>query len=187
MLKNDLDLRLVDDGGTMQFPWILNSADPAAAATKGDNVVDNIEKLEFDNPEPRGYKLKVSHKGTLVGGKQDFSLIITYSSLIDPRVTYYWIGNTGDWDNGAKWSLSSGGVPANAVPTADDKIVFDENSFSNNNQTVSLTQDQACYSIRWFANENINLSFNDHQLMIMDEVNFCQVISHRPLQGQFNL
>ncbi len=171
MLKNDLDLRLVDDGGTTQFPWILNAASPALAATKGNNVVDNVEKLEFGSPEPRVYKLRVSHKGTLVNGKQDFSLIVTYSSIVDPRVSYYWIGNSGDWDNGANWSLASNGAPANAAPTAADRVVFDENSFSANNQTVNLTQDQQCYSIRWFANENITLSFNNHQLTVGEGVN----------------
>ena len=171
MLKNDLDLRLVDDGNTMQFPWKLDPSNPAAAATKGDNAIDNIEKLELDNPEPRNYKLRVSHKGTLINGKQDFSLIITYTSLIDSRVSYYWIGNTGNWDNGANWSLSSGGVAANVVPGSDDKVVFDENSFTSDNQIVSLTQPQQCYSLRWFANEQISLSLNSHQLTIKDGLN----------------
>lgn len=172
MLKNDLDLSLVDDGGTKQFPWKLDPSNPALAATKGDNILDNVEKLEFDNPEPRNYKLKVSHKGTLVNGKQDFSLIITYSSVVDPRVSYYWIGNTGNWNNGTNWSLVSGGIAANAVPTIDDRVVFDENSFSADGQTVTLTQDQQCFSVRWFANENIDLDFGGHQLTIEDGINF---------------
>lgn len=171
MLKNDLDLRLVDDGGTFQFPWKLNGASPSVAATKGDNIVDNVEKLEFDDPEPRNYKLRINHKGTLVSGKQDFSLIITYTSVVDPRTSYYWIGNTGNWNNGSNWSLSSGGVAANMVPTINDKVVFDENSFSANGQTVSMTQDQQCFSVRWFATELINLSLNGHQLTIADGVN----------------
>lgn len=170
MLVNDLDLRIVDDGGTSQFPWILNPSSPASAAIKGDNFRDNVEKIEFDNPEPRNYKLRVSHKGILAGGQQDFSLIVNYTSLIDPRVSYYWIGNSGNWDDGTKWSLSSGGIPANVVPGVDDKVVFDENSFSLNNQTVSLTQDQSCYSIRWFANEDINLSFSGHALTVRDGI-----------------
>lgn len=172
MLKNDLDLSLVDEGGTQQFPWKMDPSNPATAATKGDNILDNVEKLEFDNPEPRNYKLKVSHKGTLVNGKQDFSLIITYNSVVDPRISYYWIGNTGDWNNGINWSLESGGIAANAVPSADDKVVFDENSFSADGQSVTLTQDQLCYSIRWFANEEINLDFDGYQLTISDGINF---------------
>ncbi|MCB0493753.1 MAG: S8 family serine peptidase [Cyclobacteriaceae bacterium] len=171
MLKNDLDITLVDDGGIKQFPWKLDPANPAMAATKGDNILDNVEKLEFENPEPRNYKLKVSHKNALVNGKQDFSLIVTYSSVIDPRISYYWIGNTGNWDDGTKWSLESGGAPANVVPSAGDKVVFDENSFLLDGETVTLTQNQQCYSIRWFANENTSLDFDGHQLTIGDAVN----------------
>ncbi|MCB0487854.1 MAG: S8 family serine peptidase [Cyclobacteriaceae bacterium] len=170
-LVNNLNLSLIDDGGTTQFPWKLNGANPSAAATKGINTVDNVEKLEFDLPEPRDYKLRVDHSGTLVNGSQDFSLILTYSSLVDPRTKYYWIGNTGNWNDGTKWSLSSGGVPANAVPGSEDNVIFDENSFSADNQTLSLAQDQQCYSIRWFANENILWSLNSHNLEVGAGIN----------------
>ncbi len=171
MLVNDLDLRLVDDGGTAQFPWILNPAAPALPATRGDNSVDNVEKIEFENPEPRNYTLRVSHKNALTGGKQDFSIVLSYTSLIDPRTTYYWIGNSGQWDNGSNWSLASGGPPANVVPGEEDNVVFDENSFSSPNQTIGLSQDQACYSLRWFAKVDAQWSFNGHTLHISDGVN----------------
>lgn len=171
MLKNDLDITLVDDGGTTQFPWKLDPTNPASAATKGDNILDNVEKLEFENPEPRNYTLRVSHKGTLINGSQDFSLIVTYSSVIDPRTSYYWIGNTGNWNDGANWSLQSGGSAANVVPTSEDKVVFDENSFLIDSETVTLTQDQKCYSVRWFANEIVNLDLNGHQLSVGEGVN----------------
>lgn len=170
-LVNNLNLSLIDDGGTTQFPWKLNAANPSAAATRGVNTIDNVEKLEFDLPEPRDYKLRVDHSGTLVNGSQDFSLILTYSSIVDPRTKYYWIGNNGNWNDGTKWSLSSGGVPANAVPGSEDNVIFDENSFSADNQTLSLSQDQQCYSIRWFANESIQWSYNGHNLEVGASVN----------------
>ena len=87
MLVNDLDLRLVDDAATQQFPWTLNPASPATAAVQTvDNARDNVEKIEFSNPQPLIYKLRVTNKGTLLGGSQAFSLILTYSSQVDPRV-----------------------------------------------------------------------------------------------------
>ncbi|MGB4974066.1 MAG: S8 family serine peptidase, partial [Cyclobacteriaceae bacterium] len=182
MLKNDLDLTLVDDGGATQFPWKLDPINPASAATRGDNVLDNVEKLEFKNPEPRNYKLKVKHKGTLVNGFQDFSLIVTYSSVIDPRTSYYWIGNTGNWDDGANWSLKSGGSAANVVPTSEDKVVFDENSFLIDSEKVTLTQDQQCYSVRWFANEIVSLDFDSNQLTIGGGINLLSenIVSSSP-------
>lgn len=42
--------------------------------------------------------------------------------------TYYWIGAAGTWTTPTKWSLSSGGAAANAIPGPDDNVVFDANS-----------------------------------------------------------
>ncbi len=83
-LVNDLDLRVSDDNGTY-YPWKLNPAVPAAAATKGDNLVDNIEIIEVDaGVEGQLYTIQVSHKGMLkdsavsvTPGTQNYSLIVT--------------------------------------------------------------------------------------------------------------
>jgi len=74
-LVNDLDIRITK-GGTTYYPWVLNPQDYSAAATKGDNTVDNFEKIQIDNPDGE-YTVTVSHKGTLKYGKQDVSIIIT--------------------------------------------------------------------------------------------------------------
>jgi Subtilase family/CUB domain/Secretion system C-terminal sorting domain/PKD domain len=74
-LVNDLDLRIIGTGTTM--PWKLDPNNPSSAATKGDNIVDNVEVVTVDNPTPGLYTIQVSHKGTLVGGSQNFSLIVS--------------------------------------------------------------------------------------------------------------
>ncbi|EAY31721.1 S8 family serine peptidase [Microscilla marina] len=76
MLVNDLDLRLSGNGNTYQ-PWILNPANPSAAATKGDNDRDNVEKVFIANPGAGTYTITVNHKGALNGGNQAFSIIVT--------------------------------------------------------------------------------------------------------------
>jgi hypothetical protein len=77
-LMNDLDLRISHDGGTTFMPWILDVAAPSAAATTGDNVVDNVEKIEITAPLAGEYVVRVSHKGQiLVDDIQVFSLIIS--------------------------------------------------------------------------------------------------------------
>ena len=74
---NDLDLRVSKDGGNTFFPWKLDVANFTAAATTGDNLVDNIEKIEIPNASGE-YIIQVSHKGSsLIDGKQEFSLIVT--------------------------------------------------------------------------------------------------------------
>ncbi len=74
-LVNDLDIRVIK-GNSTYYPWKLNPATPSAAATKGDNVVDNFEKVQVDNASGT-YTIQVSHKGSLRNGKQAVSIIVT--------------------------------------------------------------------------------------------------------------
>lgn len=74
-LVNDLDIRITKNNNTY-FPWKLNPAEVDAAATQGDNVVDNVEKIEIPNPSGN-YTVTVSHKGVLRNALQHYSLIIT--------------------------------------------------------------------------------------------------------------
>ncbi len=79
-LINDLDLRITDSAtGKVYMPWTLSRTNPGAAAVKGDNKLDNVEKVEMsDSVVPgRTYLITVSHKGTLSSGHQAYSLLIS--------------------------------------------------------------------------------------------------------------
>jgi hypothetical protein len=76
-LMNDLDLRAVQES-TVYSPWVLNPANPSAAATKGDNTRDNVEQIRIDDPLPgKVYRFNVAHKGTLKRGAQAYSILLT--------------------------------------------------------------------------------------------------------------
>jgi hypothetical protein len=77
MLVNDLDLRA--SGSIYTFlPWVLDPSAPAAPATRGDNVRDNVEQVVIDAAEAGDYSVSVSHKGAfLEGGSQDYALIVS--------------------------------------------------------------------------------------------------------------
>jgi hypothetical protein len=75
VLVNDLDIRITKNTEVF-FPWRLNDV-RNQPAVKGDNKVDNIEKVEIDLPASDFYTITVSHKGILSGNNQDFSLIIS--------------------------------------------------------------------------------------------------------------
>jgi hypothetical protein len=77
-LVNDLDLRVTEvaGAGTMYMPWKLDPSNFSAAATTGDNIVDNIEKIEVGGAIGK-YLVEVTHKGTLTNANQTFSLIVT--------------------------------------------------------------------------------------------------------------
>lgn len=82
-LVNDLDLRVVNvQTGEEYLPWKLVydsnwSTTGSGIAEKGDNDVDNIEKVELGMVEGGDYKVVVSHKSNLTGGSQEFSLVMS--------------------------------------------------------------------------------------------------------------
>jgi len=78
MIVNDLDLRITDANSDTYYPWRLNRDVPAAAATNiTKNYVDNVEKVEIQNAEGGTYTIHVDYEGTLSGGSQYYSLIIS--------------------------------------------------------------------------------------------------------------
>jgi len=82
-LVNDLDLRLIRAGtSTTYMPWVLNRANPTAAATRGDNRVDNVEQVLITNPGAATYILRVSSKNLQDGIPQTCSMIVTGASGI---------------------------------------------------------------------------------------------------------
>ena len=81
VLVNDLDLRIIRPNGQEILPWGLDLSNGGGNSIKKDNIVDPIEVVEYKGPvsgvAPAGdYKIRVSHKGTLTGGSQKFSLIV---------------------------------------------------------------------------------------------------------------
>ncbi len=189
MLVNDLDVRLVDDANQQQFPWVLNPDINALgeAAFKSDNFRDNVEKLEFENPEPRPYKLRISHKGTLTGGVQNFSLVITYTKAASQLPTLYWIGGTGNFNDPDHWSLTSGGVTAGVIPTAANRVVVDENSQLNAGEVILISEDREVGSFTWLEKNNAVLSLQGHTLSIAGSLNFGSGLGSLSTGGKVKL
>ena len=76
-LVNDLDLRVTGNSNTY-MPWVLNWQVPWNPATHGDDTLNNMEKILIPNAIPgTTYTITVSHKGTLRGGLQAYSLIVS--------------------------------------------------------------------------------------------------------------
>lgn len=78
-LVNDLDVRVFNDDDNYQ-PWTMvpnaqgnNFVD---RAVKGDNIRDNIERIDVFDAPGGTYTITVTHKGSLHDGKQDFSLVV---------------------------------------------------------------------------------------------------------------
>ncbi|MCG8412116.1 MAG: S8 family serine peptidase [Bacteroidales bacterium] len=74
MLVNDIDVRVSNDEKTY-LPWVLDVENPEKAATKGDNVVDNVEQIVIPNPSGK-YTIKLSAKNKIAKG-QDVAVVIS--------------------------------------------------------------------------------------------------------------
>ena len=64
--------------------------------------------------------------------------------------TLFWIGNSGNWNDGTHWSLSSGGAPSGCSPTPVDDVFFNANSFTASGQTVTINSPTVfCKTMSW--------------------------------------
>jgi len=78
MLVNDLDIRVKrNSDNTVFMPYVLNKANPSAAATTGDNSIDNVEQVYLATPSAGTYTITITGKGSMIGGAQPYSLIIS--------------------------------------------------------------------------------------------------------------
>lgn len=76
-LVNDLDIKITK-GSSTYSPWILDPNFPQGNATKGDNIRDNVERVDIDSVVPgQTYTISISHKGTLSGSAQAYSLLVS--------------------------------------------------------------------------------------------------------------
>lgn len=125
MLVNDLDLRV---DGTIQ-PWILNPSSPSSAASTGDNTRDNVEQILIASPTAGSHTITITHKGTLSGGMQAVSVIVSGISIsvADPnqlvasaynasQIDLAWVKNPANNNVVVAWSPNGTfGIPVNGT------------------------------------------------------------------------
>lgn len=81
-LINDLDVKVTSSSGVVYYPWKLQGMNsPSSAATNNStNNVDNFERIDISAPAGN-YTISVTHKGSLQGGSQNFSLIASGGNI----------------------------------------------------------------------------------------------------------
>ncbi len=64
---------------------------------------------------------------------------------------YFWVGGSGNWSDLNHWATISGGSVLHAqIPTPDDDVLFDNNSFTETGQIVTINQKNAvCRNLDW--------------------------------------
>ncbi len=76
---------------------------------------------------------------------------------------YYWVGGSGYWSDINHWATTSGGAVLHIqAPTADDDVIFDANSFSGNENTMTINQKNAvCHNMTWAGVSNAPIMAGD--------------------------
>ena len=71
--------------------------------------------------------------------------------------TYYWVGEcSGNWSDLNHWATSSGGMISHqTLPTGQDEIIFDENSFNGINQSVIIDIEKQLNAAVWIGEEQL--------------------------------
>nr|WP_322625130.1 S8 family serine peptidase [uncultured Flavobacterium sp.] len=81
-LVNNLDLRVTNSSSEVYFPWGVNPSFGNPYIVQANNDADNFEKVDVSDASGL-YTITVSHKGTLTGGSQDYTLIVTGISQVN--------------------------------------------------------------------------------------------------------
>jgi subtilisin-like proprotein convertase family protein len=141
-LVNDLDIRITN-GSNTYYPWRLQSNASLNATRSGDNNVDNVENIKIDTPPAGVYTITVTHKGNLVGEKQNYSMIVTgvtSNFAITSTSSDLIICNNQNANFSFNYKQTGSGTTnftAEGLP-AGATAVFDNNSLSANG-SVSMT------------------------------------------------
>jgi len=68
---------------------------------------------------------------------------------------FYWVGNNGSWSDATHWSSKSGGNGGIGIPSQNDDVFFDVNSFTQTNQTVTIANNISLQNLT--VKENVNI------------------------------
>lgn len=64
-----------------------------------------------------------------------------FDSTPPPEPVRYWVGNSGNWNDISHWSYTSGGEGGAQVPTINDDVIIDENSFSQDTGFINFGEE----------------------------------------------
>ena len=69
---------------------------------------------------------------------------------------FYWVGNSGNWNDAAHWASSSGGNGGIGIPTVNDDVYFDKKSFKRQG-TVTILNAALCKNFSWTNSKEVAL------------------------------
>ena len=70
---------------------------------------------------------------------------------------FYWVGNSGTWNDATHWSNTSGGNGGIGIPTLNDNVIIDENSFKKHGE-ITINGTASCSTFISSTKKNFTLS-----------------------------
>lgn len=132
--------------GNCSLPLFLNSLDQGTAAMFNSPNTQNITFARIKDLTASGATFNANSSSDL-GNTTGWNF-----GPGSAGTTLYWVGGTGRWSDPAHWSTTSGGPGLACIPTAADRVIFDNRSFSGAGQIVTVDVPLAeCSDMDWGA------------------------------------
>jgi len=194
-LVNDLDLTVEDPSNTWHQPWVLDHTPVAAnlsmPATNGEDHLNNVEQVEFLNPNSGNYTVKISGFQVPEGPQRFFiiywfepaELQLTYPiggekfiPFSTEKITWDKQGATGNLsieystNGGNSWNTISNSVDVSqgyfdwSVPnlaTGNLKLRLNHNSNFYLSDSISVMQTPNGFTVEYSCPDSIGLNWND--------------------------
>ncbi|MFN6943766.1 MAG: hypothetical protein ACK4ND_02390 [Cytophagaceae bacterium] len=166
---------LFAEGTCAELITIKTNDNQAAFIHKPEGTI-NLSYVTLDNIIATGGATFQATNSIATGSTSGWEM----TSNLEPR-DLYWVGDSGNWEEGLHWSTEPGGIGGECPPSTIDNVYFTAQSFSDENQSVEITGEAYCRNMVWDgvppnsrlsgnANANLNIagSVALHEHMIAD-------------------
>ncbi len=153
---------LVANGSCEAGPTSIGSSSPDEIAQLSLPAGQTFERLYLRDIEVIGGAPATANTSLDGGGNTGWQINAQASR------TLFWVGGEGDWQDINHWSLTSGGVGGECIPTLVDNVVIDGNSSLAVDFTIANNGDRFanCFNINWMADLTNANSFNVGRIRI---------------------
>tara|TARA_R110000868_G_scaffold822_2_gene6104 strand:- start:5660 stop:15532 length:9873 start_codon:yes stop_codon:yes gene_type:complete len=115
----------------------------------GPGATQDFNNVYVQNMTATGSGVPISVAGADAGGNTGFNITASAGGA------RYWVGGSGDWNESAHWSTTSGGTGGACVPTVSNDVFFNVNSFTAGSSAVTISQGNAyCRNMDWTGATN---------------------------------
>lgn len=149
--SSTLEINNGDDLSTDSLRVLGNCGNDFIIKTINAGAKGSITKTGFNTYQ--GSNLSITNVDALGAANYNISLsdVTTANGWDLVPANFYWINDSGNWNDANQWSFTSGGAASGCIPDSTDWVFFDANSFTAANQQV-LVDDTAFFAyMDWSA------------------------------------